>query len=137
MKIAFLSGAIGLFIISLLDDFVSLCAAVRFVVQFACAAELGFATVRAKTFTVGNWLDCVLHCLLVVGIVGLLNIYNFMDGIDGIGGSQAVIAGGAWALISAVTGAAAASLIGAYIAAGALGFLTLNWPPAKDAGKYI
>lgn len=83
----------------------------------------------------------VLWSLLTIWIVGALNIYNFMDGIDGIAGIQAVVAGVAWAIFGALLGAPYVAFVGAIVAAGALGFLTLNWPPAKifmgDAGSTV
>ena len=79
--------------------------------------------------------------ILVVGVVGLLNVYNFMDGIDGLAGLQAVVAGLAWWGCARYLGAPAAGSLGLLIAAGAMGFLTLNWPPAKifmgDAGSTV
>jgi len=79
--------------------------------------------------------------LLALWLVGTVNIYNFMDGIDGIAGIQAVVAGVAWAVFGVLYNAPFVSAIGAVVAAGALGFLTLNWPPAKifmgDAGSTV
>lgn len=67
-------------------------------------------------------------------IVGLTNAYNFMDGIDGISGGVALAAGLGWMVISSISGAfqnSAAFWVGLAIAAGSLGFLGHNWPPAK------
>jgi UDP-N-acetylmuramyl pentapeptide phosphotransferase/UDP-N-acetylglucosamine-1-phosphate transferase len=83
---------------------------------------------------VGYW-------LLALWFVGLVNVYNFMDGIDGIAGLQAVVAGVAWAIIGTVLSLPLVQLTGAVIASAALGFLTLNWHPAKifmgDAGSTV
>jgi UDP-N-acetylmuramyl pentapeptide phosphotransferase/UDP-N-acetylglucosamine-1-phosphate transferase len=79
--------------------------------------------------------------LLTLWLVGTVNIYNFMDGIDGIAGVQAVLAGVAWAIFGFLFHAPFVASVGALVAAGALGFLTLNWPPAKifmgDAGSTV
>jgi UDP-N-acetylmuramyl pentapeptide phosphotransferase/UDP-N-acetylglucosamine-1-phosphate transferase len=69
--------------------------------------------------------------LTVVWIVGLTNAYNFMDGIDGIAGLQAVIAGGAWALLALRDSMPLVAWSGLLLAASSLGFLVLNWSPAK------
>lgn len=66
----------------------------------------------------------------MIWIVGLTNAYNFMDGIDGIAGSQAVVAGVAWAMIG-FPGDPAISLLAALLAATSAGFLVHNWPPAR------
>ncbi len=67
-----------------------------------------------------------------IWITGLVNAYNFMDGIDGIAGSQAMTACAAWfAAASLGTGGATANALSLSLAGAALGFLFLNWPPAK------
>jgi Fuc2NAc and GlcNAc transferase len=69
-----------------------------------------------------------------------LNLYNFMDGIDGIAALQCVLACGSAALLSWVgSGEGAYALFCLLLAAGHLGFLGWNWPPARlfmgDAGS--
>ncbi len=80
--------------------------------------------------------------LMLIGVYWI-NLFNFMDGIDGLAASQAVFM---------ALGAAALTLLGTpgliahpgvwwliALAAASLGFLCLNWPPAKifmgDAGS--
>ncbi|MEZ4731723.1 MAG: glycosyltransferase family 4 protein [Caldilineaceae bacterium] len=64
-------------------------------------------------------------------VVGLINAYNFMDGIDGLAGIQAVLAGGAWACFGYWIDAPLVMALGLLLAAGSLGFLGYNWPPAR------
>jgi Fuc2NAc and GlcNAc transferase len=69
-----------------------------------------------------------------------LNLYNFMDGIDGIAALQCILACGSAALLSWTdSGAASYALFCLLLAAGHLGFLGWNWPPARlfmgDAGS--
>ena len=75
----------------------------------------------------------------VLWIVGAVNAYNFMDGIDSLAAIIAVVGGIGWWCLGTAYGASAAGILGACTAAGALGFLALNWPPAKifmgDAGS--
>ncbi|MCB9079369.1 MAG: glycosyltransferase family 4 protein [Anaerolineaceae bacterium] len=66
-----------------------------------------------------------------IWLVGLTNAYNFMDGLDGLAGSQGVVAGIGWGILGLVYGQPAVSLLGFLVAAGCLGFLGHNWPPAK------
>ena len=150
VPIAFFFGMAALFAVGLFDDIRSQSRTVRIAMHFLAAAGIlvaiwfvwpslatgdpHFLTRIVSPPSVGFW-------LLTVWIVGVLNIYNFMDGIDGIAGLQAVIAGVAWAFIAGAAGAPQLSLLAACVAAGALGFLTLNWPPAKifmgDAGSTV
>lgn len=63
-------------------------------------------------------------------LVWILNLFNFMDGIDGIAGSEALfvsasLAGFMWFVNTDM------AWLGATLAASSLGFLILNWPPAK------
>ena len=63
-------------------------------------------------------------------LVWWLNLFNFMDGIDGIAGSEAVfvatsLAGLMWFVNPDL------AWLGAILASASLGFLLLNWPPAK------
>lgn len=82
---------------------------------------------------------------LVAGIgfvmVWLTNLYNFMDGADGLAGGMALFGFGAYA-VAALSGAKPAPdlvIAGAAVAGAALGFLLLNFHPARlflgDAGS--
>lgn len=148
VSLAFFAGCAGLFGIGLLDDFLSLPTTVRFAVQFAVAfGVLGAIVASDFELPVSGLVTLSLAplllfaVLLALWIVGLLNIYNFLDGIDGIAGLQAVVGGVAWWTIALELDARSAALLGSVLAAGALGFLTLNWPPAKifmgDAGSTV
>lgn len=84
----------------------------------------------------------VLVPLLTIGGVYWVNVFNFMDGIDGIAASQAVFMLGAAIWLALLGGASPASpllwWLGALVG-GTIGFLLLNWPPARvfmgDAGS--
>lgn len=147
---AAVAGAVSLYAVSLTDDLRPLPTGLRFGVQFAVAAlilgvALGSLQSLASgwTGTLSVWLQpgSVGYWLLALWFVGLINVYNFMDGIDGIAGLQAVVAGVAWAVIGTVLDLPTVQFVGAVVAAAALGFLTLNWHPAKifmgDAGSTV
>lgn len=86
-----------------------------------------------------------LAIIVVLAVAGALwiNLFNFMDGIDGLAASEAVfVLVGAALLTLAATPAQLGDpilwwMIG--LAAASLGFLLLNWPPARlfmgDAGS--
>ena len=138
LGLAFVLGMVGL-----LDDKRHLQARVRFGVQLiVCALLLWsvgwvvslFPTLSSLPEAWGSPVGCLLSVILVFAGVWWINLFNFMDGIDGIAGSQAVF--------MLVTGAALGAWfhpleIGSVgwvwmlaIAAAAVGFLVLNWPPA-------
>ncbi|MBL9188090.1 MAG: glycosyltransferase family 4 protein [Opitutaceae bacterium] len=144
----FLGGAALLFVVGLIDDVVSLSTGLRFAVHFAVAGAV--LAMAAKFWPAGAdvaWWSAALRppgwgfWALAIWIVGVLNLYNFMDGIDGLAGVQAVVAGAFWTAAGMALGAPWVAVVGAAIAAGSLGFLSLNWPPAKifmgDAGSTV
>jgi Fuc2NAc and GlcNAc transferase len=79
-----------------------------------------------------------LHGIWVGGLLALIaltwstNLFNFMDGIDGIAGSEAIFVAVSGAVINFAYGGDI-GLTAAMLALGAatLGFLILNWPPAR------
>jgi Fuc2NAc and GlcNAc transferase len=78
--------------------------------------------------------------LLVVAAVYWINLFNFMDGIDGLAGAQAMFMLLAAALLMMEGRTDTLLLWWMFgISASVLGFLVLNWPPAKifmgDAGS--
>lgn len=136
----FFVGASLLFAISLLDDFISLSAKSRFAGQILAvicivAPGLHYAGAVAWPYVL------LVGAIYVFFGTGLVNIYNFMDGIDGIAGIQAIVAGVFWFAVSLTLGAPATGSLALLIVVGAIGFLTLNWPPAKifmgDAGSTV
>ena len=64
-------------------------------------------------------------------LVWLLNLFNFMDGIDGIAATEAIFVSLAGAFFSWSYGLESIMFIGLILAASIIGFLFLNWPPAK------
>lgn len=79
--------------------------------------------------------------LATLGIVWSIILYNFMDGIDGLASSEAVLVGGAGALLAWLTGSIRRAVASAIGAAAAAGFLVWNWAPARifmgDAGSVL
>jgi len=103
----------------------------RLLGQFGAAA----AVMVCALAVAGIGSDLVGLLLLAPGtlaLVWLINAFNFMDGIDGLAASQAAFMAGtaAWLLAGGAGGGDSALLLGG-IAAAALGFLAMNWPPAR------
>lgn len=122
------------------DDIQHLPARVRFGVHVAVCTGLLFALGDLPSisfrlglqFEMGGW---VLSGLLLLAGVWWINLFNFMDGIDGIAGVQAVfmLLGGAalaaWANANVISSPVWMLML--CVAAATVGFLLLNWPPAK------
>ncbi|KVQ25872.1 MraY family glycosyltransferase [Burkholderia ubonensis] len=126
-------AAAGLAVLSQVDDRRGLPARVRFAAHLAAVAALVIAYPAAAPW----WL------LAGVGfmMVWLINLYNFMDGADGLAGGMALFGFGAYAVAALGGVHPSPDLVagGAAIAGAALGFLLLNFHPARlflgDAGS--
>jgi UDP-N-acetylmuramyl pentapeptide phosphotransferase/UDP-N-acetylglucosamine-1-phosphate transferase len=132
--LAYTVGALLIAIISWLDDIRSQPNWLRFGIHslaallalYACGyLPVGKGSSDATAF---EWLGSI---VIFFWIVGLTNAYNFMDGIDGIAGTQAIVAGVAWAVLGWLTAHPFVMVFGLLLAGGSLGFLTHNWPPAR------
>jgi Fuc2NAc and GlcNAc transferase len=129
--------AVPLALVGLLDDIRHLSVRVRLGVQVAVCAGLLFALGTVPEITVGNTIFGGLFISGLVLLVGVwwINLFNFMDGIDGIAGVQVVfmlLAGSALAaLINPDAIASPLWMLMLCIVAATLGFLLMNWPPAK------
>lgn len=64
-------------------------------------------------------------------IVGMMNTVNWVDGLDGLAGGVVTITALVMAAISWLLGQPAAALLCAVLAGATLGFLPLNWHPAR------
>ncbi len=142
--------ALSLAMVGLLDDIRHLPARLRFVVHVAVCGGLlavlgnmpeialtppplrGTGILEGEGLIIAGW---VLSGLLLLIGVWWINLFNFMDGIDGIAGSQAVFmllsgaALAAWAHPGAM--ASPVWMLMLCVAAATVGFLRLNWPPAR------
>lgn len=64
-------------------------------------------------------------------ILWMINAYNFMDGIDGIAGLQALVAAAGWVIFAAIFGDNEVKWLALSVGGSAIGFLVLNWSPAR------
>ena len=132
-----LIGAAAVASIGLWDDVRSISAYLRLCVQAIAAVFLvltfpGGSELQLVTgISISGWSALVLSS---VGVVCLINIFNFMDGIDGLAASEAVFVTGGGALIILLCSGSPHSpvaLVCLLISAASLGFLLVNWPPAR------
>ncbi|ACO75765.1 Glycosyl transferase, family 4 [Laribacter hongkongensis HLHK9] len=131
LGVAALLAAVGL-----RDDIQHLPARVRFGVQAAvCAGLLFLLSISCRTGLEFQISACFLSGLLLLAGVWWINLFNFMDGIDGIAGAQAVFmllcaaALAAWTNVDVISSPVWILML--CVASATLGFLLLNWPPAK------
>ena len=123
----------GLLVLGLLDDRFQLAPSVRLVAEVMLAVVMvGFAD--------GGWSAQPLA--LVVGIVlvvGAINAVNLFDGMDGLAGTSAAVAAVGIAALAEARGLN--GIFGFILAGAVIGFLALNWHPAKlflgDNGSYV
>jgi UDP-N-acetylmuramyl pentapeptide phosphotransferase/UDP-N-acetylglucosamine-1-phosphate transferase len=121
--------------VSWIDDVRSLANRVRFAAHLAAAAAATAALGPIREVDIGALgrleLGPAGWPLTLLWIVGLTNAFNFMDGIDGIAGITAAAAGGGLAAAAGLLGDRPVAIAALALAAGAAGFLTRNWPPAR------
>ena len=128
-----LLGAVLLAAVSWLDDLRGLPAAVRLAAQLVAiglAAWAGMPPGLVFQSWLPGWLDGMATVLLWVWFI---NLFNFMDGIDGLAGSEAAAIGLGLMLFAGVGIGRDPELLllGATVAAAAIGFLVWNWAPAR------
>jgi len=123
--------ALGLCMLSLLDDWGGLSPAIRLVAHLAVACALVLSELPDRAV----WVSAA----FVVTIVWMTNLYNFMDGADGLAGGMAIFGFGSYAIASWTAGDPSLAGTCTVIAMAALGFVVFNFPPARvflgDAGS--
>ena len=120
---AWLAIALALALVSFIDDLRGLPVFARLASHFAAAlAMLAFLPITVA------W---PLALFFVLGTVWMTNLYNFMDGSDGLAGGMAVIGFACYGAAAWTGGEYPLALGLLSVAAAALGFLVLNFPPAR------
>ena len=121
-------GALGMLVVGIVDDRHELRARTKFIGQVLIAVMVAASGIRVTLFVPNLVFSYV---VTVLWILTVINAFNFMDGIDGIATSEAIFfisvsigfsfqhQQNDWALLQI-------TLLGPL-----LGFLVLNWPPAK------
>lgn len=133
--LAVMVGAVGLAAVSWRDDLAGLPPALRLASQaLAVAIALTMpGLIGARGLSQGLlplWLDRAVAGLLWLWFI---NLFNFMDGIDGMAGSEAAAIAIGLTLFAGI-GAGHdldLALLAVTIAGAAVGFLILNWAPAR------
>ncbi|MES2404514.1 MAG: glycosyltransferase family 4 protein [Pseudomonadota bacterium] len=126
---AFAAAVLAVALIGWRDDHAPLPVVPRLLVHVGAALLVGLAVLAPPaTHDPRAW--WILLPLLPV-LIGFINAHNFMDGIDGILGQQGLFVMLGLGLLAAWQGDVGVAALAFATAAGCLGFLFFNWPPAK------
>jgi UDP-GlcNAc:undecaprenyl-phosphate/decaprenyl-phosphate GlcNAc-1-phosphate transferase len=149
---AILGAALIIVLIGVADDIWDLDWMTKLAGQIIAAGLLAWQGVQLVSLPIGGltvgsaYMSLI---LTVLAVVLVMNAVNFIDGLDGLVAGVAIIANGVFFIYSyvlaRVIGEAEyfnlASLISAILIGACLGFLPLNWHPAKlfmgDAGALL
>jgi UDP-GlcNAc:undecaprenyl-phosphate GlcNAc-1-phosphate transferase len=128
-----------LFILGLWDDKKHLGPLFKLIVQFAVAiVAAALADIRVEFFIENKIITTVLSA---VWIVLIINAFNFLDNMDGASAGIAVITSGILFIAAAINGQVFVGGLTLVFVGTLLGFLVLNFPPAKifmgDAGSLV
>ncbi|WP_375389058.1 MraY family glycosyltransferase [uncultured Amnibacterium sp.] len=151
--IAILCAATLIVVMGVLDDFFDLDWTTKLIGQVLAAGLLAWlGGLQIDQLPIGGvtmWSTWSSLALTLIVIVVVMNMMNFIDGLDGLVAGIAIIANGAFFLYSYMalqaTGSTAyfslGTLISATMCGVCLGFLPLNWHPARlfmgDAGSLL
>ena len=151
--IAILSAATLIVVVGVLDDFFDLDWTTKLIAQVIAAGLLAWlGGLQIDQLPIGGvWITSTWSslALTLISVVVVMNMMNFIDGLDGLVAGIAIIANGAFFLYSYMalqaTGSSSyfslATLLSATMAGVCLGFLPLNWHPARmfmgDAGSLL
>ena len=147
-------AAVGvIMIVGLLDDILGLDWMIKLAAQFLAAGIVtAVGGLQILSLPVGglvvvsSWASII---ITMFAIVVVMNAVNFIDGLDGLLAGVCLIANGVFFVYSYIltrdTGASSyfnlASLLAAVLVGACLGFLPLNWSPAKifmgDSGALV
>ncbi len=142
---AILIGAVGCFLLGLVDDIKPVGATLKFLVQIAIAIfahECGLSIDRIiLPFTL---LDIDLRSfsllLTVIWFVSIINLINLIDGLDGLAGGIGLMLMVLLVILGVDKNLPLSVFLAMGMAGAVLGFLIHNFPPAKvymgDSGAY-
>ncbi len=137
--VVILLSAFVLLVLGLWDDKKGLVPYFKLAVQFAAAiTAVIFADVRVEFFIENKIITSVLSAFWIVLII---NAFNFLDNMDGLAAGIAVIASCILFTAAAISGQVFVGGLALVLIGTLLGFLVLNFPPAKifmgDAGSLV
>ncbi|KAF0245419.1 MAG: UDP-N-acetylglucosamineundecaprenyl-P N-acetylglucosaminyl 1-P [Planctomycetota bacterium] len=139
--LAYLCGALVLFVLGLVDDAKGLGPKVKLQVQAAVGLGLAASGIRLSTFLDGYGFagHALQYAATVAWFVVVTNAFNLLDNMDGLAAGVAAVAAAAFGVIALATGQLFIAFALFTLLGGTLGFLAYNRPPATvfmgDAGS--
>jgi Fuc2NAc and GlcNAc transferase len=133
LGLAMLVAGVLVATVGLWDDYRSLHPGVRLTGQFVAAGMVVeiIGTPQSMNLFLFQINSTWLALLSVIAVVWLINLTNFMDGIDGLAAAECVFVMSARGVLLYMSKDDALVYPCFWLAAAALGFLLLNWPPAR------
>jgi len=151
--LAILGAATIIVAVGVTDDLVDLDWMTKLAAQIIAAGVLAWQGVQLVSLPLGGSLAIgspyMSLVLTILAVVLVMNAVNFIDGLDGLVAGVAIIANGVFFVYSFVISLSIgqteyfnlAALLAAVLIGACLGFLPLNWHPAKlfmgDAGALL
>jgi UDP-GlcNAc:undecaprenyl-phosphate/decaprenyl-phosphate GlcNAc-1-phosphate transferase len=130
--VGLIAGTTAMFGIGLLDDWNSMRARTKFLLEILVASGVFYAGVRMTGNAFGIEMPLwASYPMTVLWIVGVTNAFNLIDGSDGIAAGAALFASVCMAIVSAMGGDSLGVIVGVAVAGATLGFLFFNFPPAS------
>ena len=128
-------AVVGVAGMGFLDDHFGLSIRLRLMAGLGLASVVGLASLSDVQWNLfGNTYEWPIELVIlpaVVGLVWLMNLFNFMDGADGVAGVQGLIGTATLAAWFAASNEMPLALLNIGVAGACLGFLGLNWAPAR------
>lgn len=123
--------ALLLGLVGFIDDVKHLGAASRFIAQLL--AGIFTAVILIGTQTVGSSFDnkAIDAVLTIFWVVGIANAINFLDNMDGAASGIAGISAFGFFLVATQSGQYLVAALGLVLAGACVGYLKLNWSPAR------
>ncbi|MBN3037906.1 MAG: undecaprenyl/decaprenyl-phosphate alpha-N-acetylglucosaminyl 1-phosphate transferase [Candidatus Omnitrophica bacterium] len=121
-------GTTIIFLVGILDDFIELSPATKFLGQIIATFALvvfGATTKMVIAGPVGNIFITFIWMLVII------NALNLLDIMDGLCSGITVIAAGAFLVVSFISNNLVTSILCSFIIGAGLGFLRYNFPPAR------
>ena len=124
-------GGTMIFLLGFFDDWRGLSAKTRLFWQTAAALVVTFFGLHLSLPTKLPFGLEISTVLSVIWLVGIINAFNFMDGIDGLASSMGAVCALLFLGIGWKSNQYPLSFISAALAGACLGFLRMNWKPAR------
>lgn len=138
MYLYIMEAAVVIIVLGIIDDFVELSFAKKFIFEFFAATFIILGAIRSDIFPrvfnieeSGILINSLGSIVSLLWLVGVTNAINMIDGMDGLAGGSAFLSSLSMAMLHLYWGNDFFGYVLLIIAGAMLGFLLFNIPPAK------